>query len=165
MKKWIWRGCLASVYLSLLLLGTLAVHGRSFQEWVQWLVPPGLIRTVLMFPLQHHHPVTFAKLLNIFDRMVNILLFLPIGAGIFLAFHRLFTYSVRCLLILALFFGCALSLGIEWYQARVPNRVPSASDVVANSAGAVFGCYLLCYRELLREHQNQEHDALTSEDD
>ena len=139
------------IYLASVMVATLAVQGRSLQEWVQLFVPPGTLRAILMYPLQHHNPVIFAKLLNLGLFIANMLLFLPVGMGIFLLFRRVFPDSVRKILLMALFSGLMLSTGIEIFQHLVPNRVPSVSDVIANTGGAVFGCYILCFRKLYWE--------------
>jgi VanZ family protein len=118
---------------------------------VHVLVPPGKLRELLVYPLQHHHPVTFAKLLNLADTIGNILLFFPLGVGVFFAFRRFSPDSVRAPLIVALFLGLLLSIGIETFQYLVPNRIPSVSDTIANAGGAVFGCYLLCFRKMYKE--------------
>ena len=158
MKKrwWILFLILFLVYLAVVIIGTLAVQGRSLLEWVHLLVPSGKIRNILVYPLQHHHPVTFAKLLNFADRMGNFLLFFPLGIGVFFVFRRISPGSVRTPLIVALFLGLFLSIGIETFQYLVPKRIPSLSDIIANTAGAVFGCYILPFREMSREIKTRE---------
>lgn len=153
MKKhwWILFLVFFLIYLAVVIIGTLAVRGRSPLEWVHVLVPPGKLRELLVYPLQHHHPVTFAKLLNFADRIGNMLLFLPVGIGVFFVFHRFSPDSVRIPLIVALFLGLFLSIGIETFQYFVPKRIPSLSDIIANTAGAVFGCYVLSFRKMYRE--------------
>jgi VanZ family protein len=154
------------MYLTLMLIGTLAIPGRSPYEWVQLLVPPGRLRDLLVYPLQHHHPVTFAKLLNLADLFGNILLFFPVGMGIFAVFHRVFERSVRKLLIISLVAGLFLSIGIETFQHFVPRRIPSVADIIANTGGAVFGCYLLCFRKMYREIKaiGQKNNASKSDE-
>ena len=139
------------IYLAIIIVGTLAIQGRSPFEWVHVLVPPGKLRELLVYPLQHHHPVTFAKLLNFADRIGNFLLFLPLGIGVCFVFRRISPDSVRIPLFVALFLGLFLSIGIETFQYYVPKRIPSSSDIIANTAGAVFGCYLLIFRKMYRE--------------
>ena len=150
------------VYVLLMILGTLAVQGRSFFEWVHILIPPGRLRSLLVYPLQHHHPVTFAKFLVLADTIANIFLFLPFGMTIFLVFHRIFPYSVRKILLTALLTGLILSIGIETFQYMVPKRVPSASDVIANTGGTVFGCYILCFRKMWREIKAAKQESLNN---
>lgn len=136
------------VYLGCALLGTLAVQGRSAQEWVLALLPSGQLQDLLMYPLQHHHPVTFAKLLRLADTLMNLGLFFPLGMGMFWGLSRFFPESIRTLLFVALCVGVLLSAGIETLQAGIPQRIPSLSDVVANAGGSVFGCYAAYIRSV-----------------
>jgi VanZ family protein len=153
-----WWGLLF-IYLTLLVIGTLAIRGRSPYEWVQLLVPPGRLRDLLVYPLQHHHPVTFANLFRLTDTLGNILLFFPVGMGIFAVFYRVFESSVRKLLIISLVAGLFLSIGIETFQYFVPRRIPSVTDIIANTGGAVFGCYLLCFRKMYQEIKTPEQQS------
>ena len=122
-----------------MLTGTLAVRGRSWYEWVQLLVPAGRLRDLLVYPLQHHHPVTFAHLLVVSDIISNIVLFMPLGLIIFLAFRRYTAYAVTTALWGIFLLAASASGSIEFLQQRVPQRVPSYRDVVANVAGAMLG--------------------------
>lgn len=151
-KRW---AILLPVYLAFVMLLTVAVQGRSLQEWVAWLTPPGRVRELLMYPLQHHHPVTFAKLLDAAHFIGNIVLFLPVGMGAYLVFRRMFPASIRTILGAALFIGITLSTSIELFQYFVPRRIPSVADVIENTGGAVFGCYVLYFRQRWRELNTQ----------
>ena len=131
------------VYITLVLLGTLAVQGRSFFEWIHLVIPAGKFRDMLIYPLQHHHPATFTKFLIVADIIGNIFLFLPFGMVIFLVFRRNCWYSLKRLLFTALGIGMILSLAIEIFQYLVPKRIPSVSDIMANTIGTVLGCYIL----------------------
>ena len=166
MKKhwWILLLICFLVYLAVVMIGTLAVQGRSPLEWVHELVPPGKLREILVYPLQHHNPVTFAKLLNFADRVGNMLLFLPLGIGVFFVFRRFSPDSVRIPLFVALFLGLFLSIGIETFQYFVPKRIPSSSDIIANTAGAVFGCYLLIFRKMYRKIKTREPQNMEEEE-
>ena len=114
-----------------------------------------------MYPLQHHHPVTFAKLLNIGHFIGNILLFLPVGMGLYLLFRRIFPDSIRKILLAALGIGFILSTGIELFQYFVPQRIPSVADVIENTGGAVFGCYLLYFRKMYREIKTRKNQIFS----
>lgn len=146
-------------YLCIVVLGTMVVQGRSLFEWIHILIPPGRIRSLLIYPLQHHHPVIFERLLNFVDTIANLLLFFPLGIGIFLAFHSIFPYSIRKVLLIALFAGLIFSIGIEIFQSIVPNRIPSVSDVIANTGGAVFGCYILYFQREWKKIKAQDFEA------
>jgi VanZ family protein len=160
MKKRWWIFFL--IYLVLLIIGTLGIRGRSLLEWVQLLIPPGYLRDLLVYPLQHHHPVIYAKFLNLADRLVNIFLFIPLGMGMFFVFHRTFPDSFRKLLLTTLFIGMLLSMCIEAFQYLVPKRIPSVSDIIANTGGAVFGCYILCFRKMYQKTRITKEQSLNS---
>ena len=65
------------------------------------------------------------------EGLANVALFVPLGAVGALLLRRHAAWVVIAL--------GALSLAIEVYQARLPDRTPSYRDVVANSAGALLG--------------------------
>ncbi|MCP4401985.1 MAG: VanZ family protein [bacterium] len=155
-KKIIW-GILAIAYVVVVLAGTLFARGRSLQEWVTYLVPPGRIQALLIYPLQHHHPVTFAKLIVLGDILSNIFLFIPLGVIIFLVFDRILLYSQKHVLYIALFTGAIFSTCIELVQYMVPKRIPSVSDVLANTAGVFLGCSFFYIR------RRQEKKSLAPE--
>lgn len=144
------------IYAGLVLLGTLVLPGRSLYEWVQAIVPPGRIQDMLVYPLQHHHPVTFAKLLRCADIAINIGLFLPVGIGIFGGLHRYFPESKRLPFVITFCTGLLLSVCIELFQARVPHRIPSVSDVVANTSGTILGCYYMYFRLFPKKERGQQ---------
>jgi hypothetical protein len=68
------------------------------------------------------------------DIIVNVLLFIPLGAALRYA-------GLRPLLTVAA--GLGLTAGIEVLQHVIPGRYPSIWDVAANVAGAWLGWYLL----------------------
>ena len=138
---------LAALYLALMIPGLLFTQGRSLQEWVRLLVPAGPAQNLLMYPLRHHNPVTFGKLLIAGDIVMNILLFLPIGMIIFLAFRAMFPRHLRLNIVMTVIMSAVASGGIEWLQHLVPKRIPSLSDVAANSVGALVGGLLLARRK------------------
>jgi hypothetical protein len=65
------------------------------------------------------------------EGLANVVLFVPLGAAGALLLRRHAAWVVIAL--------GALSLAIEVYQARLPDRTPSYRDVVMNSAGALVG--------------------------
>lgn len=134
-----------------MILGTIVIQGRSPFEWIHILVPPGRLRSLLIYPLQHHHPVVFAKLFNLADTLINVFLFFPLGMTIFFTFQSIFLDSIRKIIIIALLVGFILSISIEIFQYMVPDRIPSVSDVIANTGGAVFGCYIFYFRKMWKE--------------
>ena len=151
-KKILWA-ILAIAYFAFVVAGTMIVHGRSLQQWVLEYVPPGRLQAILLYPLQHHHPVIFARLIVLGDILSNIFLFIPLGMIIFLVFDRIFLYSQKHVLSITFFAGASFSICIELVQFMVPKRIPSASDVLANTAGALLGCSLL----YLKQHMRKQH--------
>lgn len=80
------------------------------------------------------------KALSLPDLVVNSLIYLPLGAGIRLATVR---WPLVVSVLLATLIGGALSLCIETFQAHLPQRVPSLSDFILNTSGALFGAVLV----------------------
>ena len=147
MKKRILWGILTAAYLVLVVTATMLARGRSLQEWVLYLVPSGFFQEILLYPLQHHHPVTFSRVIVLGDILANIFLFIPLGVIIFLVFDRVFVYSQKHVLYIALFIGMGFSMCIELVQYMVPKRIPSVSDVLANTAGTLLGCSVFYLRQ------------------
>ncbi len=150
MRRYWWFFVFA--YLTLILFGTLFVHGRSALEWVYLLVPPGMIQEKLVYLLHNHHPVTFSRLLSFTDIFVNIFLFVPFGLVLARLLQPRVSWDIRIVLCLALGLGLLFSVSIEMLQAYVPQRVPSLSDILYNAAGSVFGCYLPYFWKNLKHH-------------
>jgi VanZ family protein len=148
------------LYVVLIAIGTLAIRGRSALEWVHLLVPPGGLQDTLVYLLHHHHPVTFSRLLQLTDRLVNIFLFIPVGLAVSFFLGSRIRGDIRLLLLCALSIGLLLSLGIELLQTYVPERIPSASDVVTNTSGAVLGCYFPYFRREYRKHMHHNENNL-----
>ena len=70
------------------------------------------------------------------DRIMNTLLFVPLGATIAMLLGRR-AWPV------ALFAGFALSLGVELFQTSIPGRVPDAEDVLWNTVGGAIGVFVV----------------------
>lgn len=66
------------------------------------------------------------------DRVLNTLLFVPLGATVALLLGRR-------MWPLALLAGFALSAAVEYAQGRIPGRVPDLDDVLWNTCGAAVG--------------------------
>ncbi len=144
---------LGALYMGAVLAGLMLIQGRSLYDWVMFLVPPGKIQDMLVYPLQHHHPVTYQRVLVISDVLINIFVFLPIGMMIFLVFHRIFRYGMTISLILTLLVALGGSAWIEYQQRLVPHRIPSVSDVMANTFGAILGGHIWIWRRQRRAAQ------------
>lgn len=66
------------------------------------------------------------------ERLLNTLLFVPLGATLALVLGRRG-------LPLAILAGFALSAAVEYAQAAIPGRVPDVADVLWNSLGTAVG--------------------------
>ena len=81
------------------------------------------------------------------ETVANFLAFIPIG---YLAV-RSFPSGIKRPLLLAGLVGLAASFSIEIYQLFCRSRVPSSTDLILNTTGAVLGAYLaLRLDDLLR---------------
>lgn len=80
------------------------------------------------------------KALSLPDLVVNSLIYLPLGAGIRLATVR---WPLVVSILLATLIGGALSLCVETLQSHLPQRVPSLSDFILNTSGALAGAALV----------------------
>lgn len=70
------------------------------------------------------------------ERLLNTLLFVPLGATVALLLSRR-------LWPVAIFAGFALSATVEFMQDSIPGRVPDLSDVLWNTVGAAIGVALV----------------------
>jgi glycopeptide antibiotics resistance protein len=69
------------------------------------------------------------------ERTANVLLFVPFGLLLCLAYPRVSRVMVWA--------GCAVvSIGVELYQWLLPDRDPTLVDIATNSAGAAIGVLL-----------------------
>ena len=73
------------------------------------------------------------------ERLLNTLMFVPLGATIALLLHRR-------LWPLAILVGFAMSAAVEYAQPTIPGRVPDAADVFWNTVGAAIGVVLVTGR-------------------
>ncbi len=74
--------------------------------------------------------------LSLPDLVVNALIYIPLGVCLRIALQR---HPWPLALLVAGLFGGMLSLGVEWAQAHMPQRVPALSDLFLNTAGALTG--------------------------
>ena len=72
------------------------------------------------------------------ETLANFLAFIPIG---YLTVRSL-AASIRRPLLLAGLLGLGASFGIETFQLFCPSRVPSSTDLILNTAGALLGAQL-----------------------
>jgi glycopeptide antibiotics resistance protein len=119
--------------LSVLTFGYLGVVGwitlspqvESQQEGWLW-------RLALLFD---RHAATEWITFNLLEFVANVLLFLPFGMFFVLLFGRGRWW-------LAILLGVAMTVGIEFAQQFIPNRVSDPRDILSNSIGTVVGTVL-----------------------
>src|SRR5688572_30686714 len=78
---------------------------------------------------------------DLFDIVVNLLLFVPLGFGLAAMGQGRRVRPERAIPVI-LVLGAALSLGVETLQCWLPDREPSWIDVAANSASSAIGAGL-----------------------
>ena len=77
----------------------------------------------------------------VFEFLANVALFVPFGLLVSTAAPRWSPWAIIGL-------GCLVSVTIELVQLGIPSRVPTISDVIANTAGAAFGCVVVLRRRM-----------------
>ncbi|HEY3219297.1 MAG TPA: VanZ family protein [Gemmatimonadales bacterium] len=97
------------------------------------------ILTATLFPISGGDPEPWLGCVlcgerGIADALINILLFLPLGAVLAAAGMS----WARCFLV-----GALLSAGVEFAQLYIPGRDPSLGDVLFNTLGAGLGAALV----------------------
>jgi len=104
---------------------TLSPQVESQQEGWLW-------RLALLFD---RHAATEWITFNLLEFVANVLLFLPFGMFFVLLFGRGRWW-------LAILLGVAMTVGIEFAQQFIPNRVSDPRDILSNSIGTVVGTVL-----------------------
>jgi glycopeptide antibiotics resistance protein len=130
-RRWAARGSLA-VYVTLLLLFTLAPFDFTWRPLVDGSLRGARVEWV---PLTHACRAHGYGCL--YDRVVNVLGFIPFGVLGALLPVRGSTRMARALRVTWVAFG--LSFSIEAAQLLLPSRFPSTADVLLNAAGAWLG--------------------------
>ena len=104
---------------------TLSPQAESQQEGWLW-------QLALLFD---RHAATEWITFNLLEFAANVLLFLPFGVFFVLLFGRGRWW-------LAILLGVAMTVGIEFAQQYIPNRVSDPRDILSNSIGTVVGTVL-----------------------
>jgi VanZ family protein len=117
----------------LLLVVAIIVYGSLYPWHFEFAGRPGAL-TVLL----HSWPTAWDRFL-LRDIVINVLLYVPVGAVACLAWLPRWP---RAAAFAATAFGCALSLAMELTQNYVPGRVTSLSDLTTNTLGAAAGAWL-----------------------
>lgn len=74
----------------------------------------------------------------VFEFLANVALFVPFGLLVSAAAPRWSPWAIIGL-------GCLVSITIELVQLGIPSRVPTISDIIANTAGTAFGCVVVMW--------------------
>jgi hypothetical protein len=82
--------------------------------------------------------IKFDKM-GLYDIVINILGFIPLGLTVTLTLSKLGCASMKKTVYFTLFFCVAVSLIIEIAQAWMPSRSSSQLDLMCNTAGSVIG--------------------------
>ena len=85
----------------------------------------------------------------VLEILANVVLFVPFGLLLSVAAPRWSPWAIIGL-------GCLVSVVIELVQLGIPSRLPTVSDVIANSAGAALGCALVMRQRMLRTTPSAE---------
>jgi len=91
-------------------------------------------------PLDWMSQVTLTRYTTLFDVLLNVIAYMPLG--LLAARHFARGRSVASGIALAVAAGIALSVTMELLQLFVPGRVTSLPDVAANAAGTLAGAVL-----------------------
>ncbi len=111
----------------------LVIYASLYPFW-PWTWPPGLTLTGLI-------GLPWPKYFSTFDMQTNLAGYMPLGLLAFAACLRS-GLGLRTALLWGLFPWPALSMLMETLQYFLPGRVPSLSDWLLNSAGAILGVLL-----------------------
>jgi len=128
-----WSTALFAIYCVLILIGTLEPFNFTINSALLSRRP----HPIEWIPFSYICPSCG---FSIKDKILNTIMFMPVG--ILLALRRIGNVSEIGTLLLITFWGFAFSLGIEVTQFFLPERTPSASDVMLNTLGALLGAQL-----------------------
>lgn len=98
----------------------------SFYPFTDWHYSGQPVFAFYTFPLPYYF--------TLFDNAINVLAYVPLGAGLALCLRGGFRGF-----ILALLAGCGLSAGVEFIQQFQPDRIASNMDILSNGCGAFLG--------------------------
>lgn len=103
---------------------------------------PAIVWAVVLFLLSAWPNPTGPSWLHVSDKVVHFVLFAVLGAA--LAVGRQWSGGT---VPHGLVIGVGMLYGAmnEWYQALVPNRVPSLGDWYADIAGLLFGYFVITF--------------------
>lgn len=82
-----------------------------------------------------------------FEFFANVALFVPFGMLLSVAAPRWSPWAIIGV-------GCLVSVTIELVQLGIPSRVPTVSDVIANTTGVAIGCVVVLWRRMSRAERS-----------
>jgi glycopeptide antibiotics resistance protein len=131
MSRW-WPALLLGAYAAFLIVLTLAPFGFTWST---------LFDGSLRGPRVEWIPFTYACPVHgrfcLYDRVTNVLVFVPFGALAVLLPQRAAAWNVLARRVAAAAF--AVSVTVETAQLFLPSRFPSTADVLLNTLGAWLG--------------------------
>ena len=110
----------------------------AFVGWLTLTPPSSGLESGILWQLADflgRHPATEWFTFLRLEFLANIVMFVPLGIFLVLLLGRKRWW-------LAVVIGVLMTIGIEFAQQFVPNRVSDPRDLVANSLGAVIGAVL-----------------------
>lgn len=131
-----WPAVLLAVYLVLLLFLTLAPFDFTLRTLVDGSLGGARVEWI---PFTYACPAAWYWC--VYDRVVNVLGFFPLGVLGALLPARGATRTARALRLARYAFG--LSFSIELAQLFLPSRFPSTADLLLNTGGAWLGAVLV----------------------
>jgi VanZ family protein len=98
------------------------------------------------------------------DILINVALYVPLGASAFLLLRRRFRGTSAVAIAIAA--GCGLSFTVEFIQRWAPARVPNVRDILTNTTGTAIGIALsgawASYIRLQNRHERKVDPAAAS---
>jgi len=154
MRGWSWNNALLRA-----LVDTLAVASLIPALLLTLVIPGGMHTTVELVPLVDMW-ATGVNVTTLYQNAGNVLLFLPFGALLPVAFNGAFARLWRILAVAA---GLAFAIEVLQYLLDV-GRVSSTDDVILNTVGAALGCVLTqhWWRRSAAESHRSPADATRS---
>ncbi|MBE9609058.1 VanZ family protein [Chitinilyticum piscinae] len=105
---------------------TLVLLIVSFYPFSEWHYAGQPLLEFYFYPLPYYFTV--------FDNAVNVLAYVPLGAGLLLCMRPRWGR-----LLLAVLGGTLLSAGVEFIQQFQPDRIASNLDIISNACGSLIG--------------------------
>ena len=136
----------------LVLCGAVILHATMwpYDFRFDWGSVPARLLSATDLPFEH------GRLAEKKDIVLNVILFLPFGALLFL--HRAKGIAASRSVLAPALLGMLFSVGIETTQCFLPTRTPSLVDVCTNTFGALLGA-IAAWTSLRMVEQTTEEEA------